>query len=494
MAARPDERRRVVALSTHATLWFVLIQALVVVLVVPDAPVATSNPTLAVTLSTLAGVVGLVLVQIGVVRFLVLGYPIDLFAGLAFAPLALANLGVRVLALAAGRGEPQEIGLCMTLGAQFMAAALLLAGISQGGQVPPSLRRRRAMRLGSLVVLVVGLGAAALVRFRHDLPRAVDAATREALVAGRPVVDALPGQEPWLLLANGTIALLFLAATVGYVVSSRRYQDPHISALALAVTLLFFGQINALLAPSIAAQYVTTADLIRTAAYLVLAFSLVGRMCGDIAERAVREERLRLSRELHDGLAQQLSLLNLLINRASAPGRPWERRVGELESARRLVEQAVLEARHAITSLRTGVLSWEEFSRTLASFVEEFSQNHEVQVHLTREGSAGRIEAELQVEILRTLHELFSNAVRHGEATRLHVALVALPGRINMRVHDNGKGFDPSQPAAPGGVGLQSLKERIVRRGGSLALRSEPGEGATIDAVIPLTPQQGVPI
>jgi hypothetical protein len=106
---------------------------------------------------------------------------------------------------------------------------------------------------------------------------------------------------------------------------------------------------------------------------VVLLFSLVARIGQEIGEREGREERMRLSRELHDGLAQQLSLLYMRIDRADELKRTPERRQQDLEAARRLVEAALMEVRQAITALRRGTIAWEEFDRTVRALADEFA-------------------------------------------------------------------------------------------------------------------------
>ena len=457
----------------------------------PNIPIAGPSPMLAVAMAATAGAIGLALFQLGFLRFSVFGHPLDLLVGLAFGTLAEANLVIRVAGPIGGLDSAalgiKEIHLYLLLFTRILATSLFLVGLAYPDRViQPSARTRLGVYLCSAVALVIAIGSGGILFAGSRLPNALDPEARQLLESGGPIVDFLGGQEPWVLVANGTIALLLLVATIGYAALSRRHGDPHLGSLAVALTFLFFSQVHGILFPPVALNYVSTADALRLTAYLILLFSLVMRIGGEITERSSREERLRLSRELHDGLAQQLSLLNLRLNRASAPDRPAERRARDLEAAQRLVEAALLEARQAIMSLRTGTVSWEQFTNTVSNFADEFGQNHEVEVRLTVKGSVPVLEAALQVEVLRVLHETFSNAIRHGAATRIEVTLAALPDCLEIGVHDNGRGFDPDQVAGTTSVGLRSMSERLERRGGTLRLESRPGQGALLQARVPL--------
>src|SRR5207302_5403668 len=126
-----------------------------------------------------------------------------------------------------------------------------------------------------------------------------------------------------------------------------------------------------------------------------------------------------------------------------------------------------LEARQAIAMLRTGRVSWQEFTRAVLSFADEFAANHEVEVNVSVEGELPTIDTELQLEVLRVVQEAFSNAVRHGRATSLQVDLIGTPAGLQMRIRDNGRGFDLDQALLSRGVGLDSMVERLQRRRGS---------------------------
>lgn len=472
----------------HALLWAFLSLVTAAILTVPRLPVAAPNPLLAVSVSTLVAGVGLALLLLGLLRFRIFGRPVDLFAGLAFGSLAIPNLVTGVLApIARTEMGPPEAELYLALLRRGLAAGLFLLGL-WGAQRPVSPARRRAW------VAAWGLGGAALLaltsvlvlRAGARLPDPVSQGTLQLLGRGTAVVSVLPGQHPLLVITDLLLAALLLTAALGYLGLARRLADPHVESLAVGLTLLFFAHLQAVLFPPLAVDYASTADAFRLAAYVFFLFSLVIRMAGELTERAAREERLRLSRELHDGLAQQLSLLQLRLSRAGASGRSGEDRVRDLQVALRLAEAATLEARQAIMALRDGVMSGEAFLAGIAGFCEEFGQNHEVEIDVEAEGDLGPIGADVHAELLRLLHEACSNAIRHGRASGITVRLARSNGWLDVTIRDDGQGFEEGLASAQPGIGLRSMRERTERRGGAFALQSTPGRGTTLQLRFPI--------
>lgn len=485
----------------HAALWAGMAAVSAAVVAVPALAVAWYSPVLAVSLATVAGVVGLAVLQFGVFRYSVFGSLWDLLAGLAFGSLAVANLALRVVWPAAGTDLPFDAALSLVLFSRALAAGLLLLGLAQRSTVHlPQARTRNAWRWGTGVVVAGAVGAAAIVRWQEALPPLVESAGRALLESGALVADVLPAQRAALVAINALLGLAMLAAAVGYVALSRRQRDPHLTWIAVALSVLFFSQFHSLLFPPVAAGYVSTADAFRLGAYAALLYGLVRRIGREIEERAMGEERLRLSRELHDGLAQQLSLLHLRLARAAATGRPPQDRARDLEAAGRLVEAALLEARQVITTLRTGAVTWEELVRAMGAFADEFGENHDVDVRLSVAGDAGvPIGVGTEAELLRIAHEALSNALRHGAATEIALSLSGTDDGLRLAIRDNGCGFDTAalqggaatprsdeRPVGgPNGLGLRSMRERLVRQGGTLDIESAPGSGAVIRAWLP---------
>ncbi len=286
------------------------------------------------------------------------------------------------------------------------------------------------------------------------------------------------------MLGNSLLAVALLVSAIGYTAEGHRLRDPHIAALAAGLILIFFGQLHAILFPSEPTEYVATGDAFRLVAFGLLLSNVMWRTAQDFAATATQSERLRLSRELHDGLAQQLAMLRLRLGRVAEVTMLADPRAHDLEVAQRVLESASMEARRAIAALRLEGVPWEEFEQALEALSAEFSLTHDLDARVWIEPSELRIDSQLQADVLRIFQEAFSNAARHGQAKRVDAVVKPVGKDLELTVDDDGRGFDPE--LARQGLGLQSIAERVERRNGSVLINSAPGQGTRIHAWLPL--------
>jgi signal transduction histidine kinase len=477
--------------------WTLIAVVLMAIAAAPVVPVAISDPPLAAAVAAVSSVVGLALLQLEVLRFRALGRPLDLLVGVGFGVLAVEDALVDVVVPGTGLGLARvETLTVLALVARGLAYVLFGLAVPQAGRVLAPSRRPRTAAVGVATGLL-SLAMAGAVVFWHgpNLPAALEPEARAGLEVGRAVPTLLDGQAGWLLAANGALAVLLVVATYGLLVLARRLADAYLERLALGLGLLALSQVYGLLFPPGLPGYLGVADLFRLAAYLSLLFGLVSQVTGDVAERAAAEERLRLSRELHDGLAQDLSVLNLRLSEAllACPDAAATSLGRHLQAGRRLARTALLEARQAITALRADSIGWQDFVEALEVFCDEASQNQGVDIRLRVQGMLAVVDADLQVEVLRILNETISNAVRHGAATRIEVGMLvgARPARLVLTVQDNGHGFVPGRCPLSTGVGLRSLAERLERRGGVWKVQSRPADGTLVQVELPIKVRDG---
>ena len=218
---------------------------------------------------------------------------------------------------------------------------------------------------------------------------------------------------------------------------------------------------------------------------------LVGRML--VAEE---EERRRVAYEVHDGLTQmvvaahqRLQLFAEDYQPGSAEGRQ------ELEEIIDLVRRTVTEARRVIADLRPTTLDDFGLATAVRLQVEELrARGYEaVYEEALREE---RLPATLETALFRVVQEALTNARKHAKTDRVRVELGHRPGgTVRLEVRDWGRGFDPTGVARGGGpgerIGLSSMRERIALLGGRLEVRSEPGEGTSVVAEVPMPVMEG---
>jgi signal transduction histidine kinase len=458
----------------------------------PGFPEASPNPLLAIVAATLESTVGLLLSGAQLLYFSSEGGLLNLLAGFGFGALALDTLVVRVAGHITGLAVVQPaLGAVLLLLGEGVAVGLFLAGLACPGRiVGPAQRRMVACGAAGAVGVAAAAGAVLVLGTGAVRQTLVDPAVQEQLAMGVAVTNLLPGQRSWLIVLDGTYALLTLVAAIGYTRAWHRLASPDVALTAASLSVLSLSQFHTLLFPPVAVQYISTADAFRLAAFLGGLGGLITRLWAQSRERAARDERLRLSRELHDGLAQQLSLLQLQLRRAAATSRPAEAHARDLQIAEQLTESALIEARQTVAVLRSGSISWEQFRNVLARFVHEFATNHEIEVGLTSEGETPHVRADFQRDVLLIVQEAFSNAIRHGAATRITVTLVNRSGWCELNIRDNGRGFEVAESLDSTGVGLDSLVERLHRRGGRLSIESAPGFGAAMQVRLPCPAQE----
>jgi signal transduction histidine kinase len=457
----------------------------------PAASMAVWSPPLATAVYTVAAIVGLTLFQLGALRFRAFGQPFDLLLGIGFGALALANMFSGFLAATSLVPiELTDTGSLLMLIDHALAYLIFAAAVIQPSYVVVTGYRVRTAALMSCgVLLLFALASASVLRLRESLPEWLAPHTMDLVRHGAIMSSLLQDEAGWIIAANIGLAALLALTTYRLMLLGHRLVDAYLDVLVLGMSLLALAQLQAVLFPSGLPGYVSTVDVLRVLAYLALLIGLTYRITIDMATSASAEERLRLSRELHDGLVQQLTTLNIRLSQAlHNSAQSTERLNASLQISLRLTQEALLEARHAITSLRSGTVEWEDFVVAVEAFCDEAAQNQDVRITLRTQGSVPLLPAELQLEVLRILNETISNAVRHGCATQVEVDLVmqARPARLILTVRDNGLGFTPGGQSIGYGVGLRSLTERLTARGGSLRLDSGPAAGTAIRAELPL--------
>jgi signal transduction histidine kinase len=205
---------------------------------------------------------------------------------------------------------------------------------------------------------------------------------------------------------------------------------------------------------------------------------------------AQEQERRRIAEQIHDGPVQELVGLSLLLDAV----------VQDLEEAEapQAAEECAYVAGHARSSVRAlrqvifdlHPLALDELGFTAATrSVSERLQQAGVTVEVDVD-AAGALPQMQRTVAFRVIQEALANVGRHAHATRTRVEAREVEGRMEVRVADDGRGFDPA--TAPGGLmgghlGLSAMRQRAALAGGSVRIDSAPGEGTTVMLTLPMS-------
>lgn len=201
---------------------------------------------------------------------------------------------------------------------------------------------------------------------------------------------------------------------------------------------------------------------------------------------AVQDERDRISRDLHDGVIQQLFSTGMALESARGMvGVDPERVEQRLDAAVDSLDATIRDIRNTIFTLRPGTASELGLERGLIELAREYEVNAILRPGVRLLSSLDPHVPEVLVpDVLNIVREAFSNAARHAEAQRVHLQAEVRAGYLHIDVADSGRGFDPS--AVVPGDGLGNMAERAALLGARLEVRSTVGEGTIVRLEVPL--------
>lgn len=206
------------------------------------------------------------------------------------------------------------------------------------------------------------------------------------------------------------------------------------------------------------------------------------------------QEKIRLGRDLHDGIIQSLYAVGLTLESArllvqSDPAEADRR----LEQTRSAINAAIRDIRTYITGLAPENLRRAGFAQALESQLVELQAGGNARFDVKiDEDAAALLTAEQSVQTLQIAREAVSNALRHGGASLVTLRVHRSDREICLMVQDNGIGFDAST-GRDGGHGLGNMRSRAEAVGATLRVASQPGEGARVIAMVPILQPAAVP-
>jgi two-component system sensor histidine kinase UhpB len=204
------------------------------------------------------------------------------------------------------------------------------------------------------------------------------------------------------------------------------------------------------------------------------------RRSGRLVLRAQEEERRRLARDLHDEVNQALTAILLRLEAAShAAPRELSEELGELK---RLVNQAMEELLQLARQLRPTALDDHGLLPALATHVRRFATQTGIQADLETHGEPD-LTPDQEIAVYRVAQEALANIARHSEAESVQIELDTSGTDLELRVRDDGRGFDKQLRRK--GLGLDGMAERARLVGGELVIDSRPGAGTELVLRVP---------
>jgi signal transduction histidine kinase len=397
-------------------------------------------------------------------------------------------------------GEPEQLPAWVAGAVRLSVAGLfMVSGIAAFLGIYGGTRRR--VRKIFLPVVVITAATVVIYPFRDLLPPLIEPIGLQALVADPREFGLLPGFTGVAMAAVVAGVTALLAAVVLYRLTWARGGPSSDAFTAMGLVVLVVAEIQDAIWPSVYSNVVTIADLMRLVAYIVLAagaiadqrtdlralrsaYTALDRMRVNDAERAALEERARLAREIHDGLAQHLWFAKLKFERlAGTLSESDQALASEVSQA---LDAAIIEAREALVTMRASLTEDVPFGDMLTRTVDDFESRSGLRVEFSMStGIPSSLAPRVQVELLRIVSEALTNVRKHADATMVRISAEVSEGELVITITDNGRGF-AQEEAFDQGMGLRGMRERARLIGGSLLVMSELSGGTTIEARAPM--------
>jgi len=425
------------------------------------------------TIETACGMIGLLAAFLVFGRFRRTGRMDDLALAIGLGFLAFASLVFSAMPWSLLSTDSMRFSAWTSLiGTLLGAGTLALSSVMPRRQLWNPARAAGIALLTGAVLYAVGAILVGL--FEARLPLGIAPSTKLP-PAGIPH----PIGAHSLLAAQLACGILFAVAAVGFTRRAESTGDELFRWFAPSAALAAIARFNYTLFPSLYTEWVYVGDALRFGSYLLLlggAVREISRYQRSMAEVAALDERRRIARELHDGLAQELAFVatqaRLFMSSPAAV---------EVKYLAAAAERALDESRRAIALLAHP--TDQTLDAAIVETVEELT---------SRVGSSPRFLVEPDVTVLphtretllRIVREAVTNAHRHGHANLITVELSNSSG-IHLRIADDGQGFDPTEVDDTAGYGLSTMRARVRSLGGEFSIESRPAVGTTVQVDLP---------
>lgn len=199
-------------------------------------------------------------------------------------------------------------------------------------------------------------------------------------------------------------------------------------------------------------------------------------------QNKLQEQRLSISRDLHDNIGAQLTfIISSVDNIKYGFNVENPSLLGKLDHISNFTKSTIVELRDTIWAMNAEAITFKDLELRIMNFIEKAKNAREniwfdftINEHLSR----AELSSIVGMNVYRTIQEAVNNAIKYAQADRISIAIGSEKGKISIVISDNGQGFD-LENAAPGN-GLQNMKKRIKDIGGIYEIRSEKGQGTTV--------------
>jgi signal transduction histidine kinase len=404
-------------------------------------------PNLRLVLQTVAAfATGIIAVLTGV-RYAVEGRRLDLLLCTGFLVASASTLAFSIVPALNGHPIHRPEAWASMIGRTYSWVFIATAPFVRGRSGPRALANTIVVALIAMLLGWLGLRSAG---------------------SSLPALDP-HGDTPFALTSLlSALALLNLLALVGFGKRFYERREDLDRWLALGATLMLFASLHTIFTPVLATSSVSRGDFLRLLAWRAISFAVFGR--------AVAEERARVAREIHDGLAQYLFAVSTHATMLEQ-GAPAEPTIAKLKEAANAAQQ---EARFAILALSTAAGN-ATLDAALRRYIEFLTADGQLEVDIEID-PAVRLAPDEQIEVFRIVQEGLANVRKHAQARRAEVVIGLRDGERFVSVRDDGAGFDGQSTAA--GQGLKNIRARTQSIEGGFSLTSRPGFGTALEVVL----------
>jgi signal transduction histidine kinase len=203
-------------------------------------------------------------------------------------------------------------------------------------------------------------------------------------------------------------------------------------------------------------------------------------------EQSLERERSRMATHIHDTVSQSLTAITLQLQAADRELHQNSHNAEIcLQRAIDLARDTLADLRRCIWTLSHESLEGEDLAEALSFLADRLFTSTPVELKLSLQRETAALPREIRHEILWISKEALSNVLKHALATKVHIELLCGKKEVQLRVEDNGHGFEAIRPLHNGSFGLISMRKRAERLGGSVAVVSHLGRGTRVVAIVP---------